>query len=734
MYDLEKNIEKQILQNKKPTPTLIFPEAHDPRVVLAACKLINYTKIVLLGTADEIQTILEKDGKYSKRWIDYFFHQVKIIDPAQTTEMKQFFACELSNLSQGHSWEMDNEKALEAVDDKTQFAIMAVRMGYADAVLSGLTVTAKDFFLPCMRLLEHDETVFEVAIFILPDEHPDRPYERNIAVFADVAVNTEMDAEKLSDIAVGTCKIARDIIPPDALEKIYGAIVSYSTKGSATGPSVTMVREAGGKIPTKLKKLIQQDEVYSSIKIESELQISCALSEEAAAFKLKDQYDPDSAEGKANVLIAPNLDLGNFLYHIYTLRFPTSKRILVSGGLRGQAIDFSRSSTVDDIILGAKALTLLLKKSPEFRHTPNDTFFPRFRILAINPGSTSTKVAVYQGEEEELKISLSHSAEELSPFDKIVDQFAFRKETIAKVLAEHGIDLEKLDGIVGRGGLLAPVKGGTYLVNDKMKRDLLDGRYGEHASNLGALIVSELAASVGKPAYIVDPVVVDEMIPKAKVTGMKAIKRISLWHALNQRSVAKAYAREMDKLYEDVNVIVAHLGGGITVGAHRKGRTVDVNDGVHGDGPFSPERAGMIPAESLVDLTLSGKLSAAEMKKLIHGKGGMVDHLGTNDLREVEARIERGDRKAKKILDAMIYNVCKQISSLIPAFEGQPIDSILLTGGLAFSNYLVSEMKRFLEFLNIEIRVYPGEQELESLRDGILKVLRGEDSPMTYKK
>ena len=733
MYELEKNIEKQIFRINKPTPTIVFPEAHDPRVVLAASKLANMTKMVLLGEHDNVYRILQKEGGFSKRRIDYFFHQVKVLNHKQETETKKYFASEMARISQGQSWQTDYQHAFELMDDENYFAIMAVRTGYADAVLSGLTITAAEFFVPCMQFLEHDDTVFEVAIFALPDEHPPKPYQERIAVFADVAVNTVMDSDKLSDIAVGACRITRDIIPTDVLKNIYGSIISYSTKGSATGPSVTMVREAGEKIALKLEKLIQRDPIYSSIKIESELQISCALSEEAAAFKLKDRFKPDSAEGKSNVLIAPNLDLGNFVYHIYALRYPTSKRVLVSGGLRGQAIDFSRLSTVEDIVLGAKALILLLKKTPTFLHTPNDYFFPRCRMLVINPGSTSTKIAVFRGEEEQFKASISHSAEELSEFDSIVGQYGFRKETIIKVLKENGIDINQLDGIVGRGGLLAPVKGGTYEVNEKMKGDLLASRYGEHASNLGALIASELAKSIGKKAYIVDPVVVDEMEPKAKVTGFKDIKRISLWHALNQRSVAKAYAREMDKLYEEINVIVAHLGGGITVGAHRKGKSVDVNDGVHGDGPFSPERSGMIPSEQLMDLYLSGKYDQAELRKKIHGKGGLMDLLGTNDLREVEARIQKGDRKAKLVMDAMIYNIGKQISSMIPAFAGQSIDAILLTGGLAYSEYLVSELKCYLEPLNIEVRTYPGEKELESLRDGMLKVLRGEEKPLQYK-
>jgi len=732
MYPLESKIEAQIFQIDKPRPTLIFPEATDKRVVLAASRLSHIAQLILLANKDEVYQVLKTATDFTERRIDYFMHQVKIIDHLKEIDRKKQFANEMSRLSQHKSWEVSYQQALKLMDRANYFAILATRLGYADAVLGGLTMTVTEFFTPCLQLLQQDKTVFEMVIFALPDEHPEVPYQYNVAVFADVAINTEMDAEKLADIAVGTCKITRDIIPPDDMEHIYGAIVSYSTKGSASGPSVEMVRKAGDKIPEKLTALVQQDPIYDSIKIESELQISCALSTEAAAFKLKDKYQPDSAVGKANVLIAPNLDLGNFLYHIYALRYPESKRVLISGGLHNQAIDFSRASTVEDIVLGAKALILGLKKEPTYQHTPNDYFFPRCRVLAINPGSTSTKIAIFKGEVEESRTSLTHSADELQQFERVVDQYQFRKQVILQELKNQQIDLQGLDGIVARGGLLAPIKGGTYQVNEKMKSDLLQAKYGEHASNLGAIIASELAKEIGKPAYIVDPVVVDEMTEKAKITGFKEIKRISLWHALNQRAVAKNYALEMDKLYEELNLIVAHLGGGITVGAHHRGQAVDVNDGVHGDGPFTPERSGMIPLESFLDLCQKEQFTIDELKRKIHGKGGLVALLGTNDVREVEQQIETGDQQTKLVLDAMIYNVCKQITSLIPAFEGEPIDAILITGGLAFSNYVVSEITRYLSLLKIEIRLYPGEKELEALRSGVSRVICGEEEALEY--
>lgn len=732
MYPLEQRIEEQIFKIDKPRPTLIFPEATDPRVVLASSKLANLAQLVLLADKDEVYQVLKTKTDFSARRIEYFLNQVKIVDHKKETEKKKEFAAKMEKISKGKTWQVSYPGALELMDQASYFAIMATRLKYADAVLGGLVMTVTEFFTPCLQILEQKKTVFEMAIFALPDDHPDQPYQHKIAIFSDVAINTKMNAEKLAEIAVSTCRITRDLIPVNVLENIYGSIVSYSTKGSATGPSVDMVREAGKRIPQKLKKLIAQNPIYQSIKIESEIQISCALSAEAAAFKMKDKYNPDSAVGKSNVLIAPNLDLGNFLYHIYALRYPASKRVLISGGMKNQTIDFSRASTVEDVILGAKALLLCLKKDPNYHHTPNDYFFPRCQVLAINPGSTSTKIAVFKGEVEEFRTNLSHSADELAEFDRVVEQFHFRKEVICRELTQRGYQLETFDGIVGRGGLMAPIIGGTYRVNDKMKDDLYHARYNEHASNLGALIADELAHEIEQDAYIVDPVVIDEMSEKAKVTGFKEIRRLSLWHALNQRSVAKNYAREIDKLYEEINVIVAHLGGGITVGAHHKGRTVDVNDGVSGDGPFSPERSGMIPVGSFMKLSQTGQFTQDELKRKIIGKGGLVDLLGTNDLREVEEKIAAGDQTAKLVLDALIYNVCKEISRLIPAFEGEPVDAILITGGLAYSDYLVSQIKHYLAFVQVDIRVFPGEKELEALRDGILKVLRGEEEALEY--
>ena len=732
MYPLEEKIEQQINKLQKPRPTLLFPEATDQRVILAVSKLTNLAKIVLLGTEAEIVDILKNKLEFTERRIDFFLRQVRIINPAKEKQLRTEFANELVAISNGTDWSISPQKAARLVKKNNYFAILATRLGYADAVLGGVALTSNEFFVLCLQILEQDETVFEMALFVLPDEHPAEHFEHNIAIVSDIAVNQVMDAEKLANVAVSTCRLTRDLLPPEDLEHVYGAIVSYSTKGSASGPSVEMVRNAGKKIPALLARLRKENPLYETIKIESELQISCALSQEAAAIQLKEVEKPDSVYGRANVLIAPNLDLGNFLYYTYALRYPNSKKVIISGGLRHQAIELSQTASVEDIRLGAKSLVLYIGKESRFQQTPRDYFFPRYQILTINPGSTSTKIALFHGEVAEFKLSLSHSTEELEPFDRIVDQYEFREAVILSELAHRDISLESIDAFVGRGGLLKPIPGGTYQVNEKMKADLRTGRYSEHASNLGALLADGLGHRVGKPSFIVDPVVVDELAAKARITGFKDISRKSLWHALNQRRVAQNYANSVHKFYDEVNVIVAHLGGGITVGAHYRGRTVDVNDGLHGDGPFSPERSGMLPAERLMDIINGNEYTTKELRQRIHGKGGLVDLLQTNDVREAARRMDAGDDYARLVIDAMFYNVAKQITSLIPAFDGEKVDAVILTGGIAFWDYCISSLKKYLKPLELEILVMPGEKELEALRDGAVKVLRGESAVLKY--
>ncbi len=353
-----------------------------------------------------------------------------------------------------------------------------------------------------------------------------------------------------------------------------------------------------------------------------------------------------------------------------------------------------------------------------------------FRILAINPGSTSTKIAIYDNEKEVFETTLRHSNEEIDQYEKISDQYDFRKQVILTALSDNGINLTKLSAVVGRGGLLKPIKGGTYAVNDQMLVDLKAAQMGEHASNLGGMIAIEIAQQLNIPAFIVDPVVVDELEPVARISGMPEIERISIFHALNQKAVARRYAHENNKPYESLNLIVAHLGGGISVGAHEKGRVVDVNNALDGEGPFSPERTGGLPVGDLAKLCFSGKYTHADIKKMIKGKGGLVAYLGTNDGRDVVKMIEAGDEKAKLIFEAMAYQVAKEIGSCAAVLKGH-VDAIILTGGLAYGAMLTQWIKDRVSFIS-DVIIYPGEDEMSALAQGGLRVLRNEEKAQIY--
>ncbi len=353
-----------------------------------------------------------------------------------------------------------------------------------------------------------------------------------------------------------------------------------------------------------------------------------------------------------------------------------------------------------------------------------------YRILAINPGSTSTKIAIYDNDKEVFETTLRHPAEKINSYDKIYDQYDFRKEVILNTLSEKEINLQKLDAVVGRGGLLKPIAGGTYAVTEKMVEDLKVGVLGEHASNLGGILANEIAGSLNIPSFIVDPVVVDEMQDVARISGMPEIKRVSIFHALNQKAVARRAAKDMDKAYADTNIIVAHLGGGVSVGAHEKGRVIDVNNALDGEGPFSPERSGGLPVGDLAKLCFSGKYTLSEIKKRIKGQGGLVAYLGTNDGREVTRMIEDGDEQALLVYRALAYQVAKEIGSCATVLKGK-IDAIVLTGGLAYDERLVEWIKEGVAFMG-DVIVYPGEDEMTALAEGGLRVLTGEEEAQVY--
>ncbi|HHY93276.1 MAG TPA: butyrate kinase [Firmicutes bacterium] len=352
-------------------------------------------------------------------------------------------------------------------------------------------------------------------------------------------------------------------------------------------------------------------------------------------------------------------------------------------------------------------------------------------ILAINPGSTSTKLGLYEDRQSLCTETLFHSPAELAGFRTVTDQQVLRKEAVLRFLASKNTALTALAAVVGRGGLTKPVSGGTYLINAAMLQDVREGRYGEHAANLGPVLAYEIACAAGGiPAFVVDPVVVDELDDLARVSGLPELPRESKFHALNQKAVARRAARALGQTYENVNLIVAHLGGGISIGAHRKGRVVDVNNALDGEGPMTPERSGTLPAGGLVRLCYSGRFTQAEILRKLKGQGGLMAHLGTTDAREVEARIQEGDPHAKLVFQALAYQVAKGIAALGAVFGGE-VDAVVLTGGLAHSELLNGWIKERVSFL-APVMVYPGEGELDALAQGAWRVLAGEEKAKVY--
>lgn len=351
------------------------------------------------------------------------------------------------------------------------------------------------------------------------------------------------------------------------------------------------------------------------------------------------------------------------------------------------------------------------------------------KILAINPGGTSTKIAVFADQEELLNVNVKHAEDELHQFATVFEQLPLRRQAILQTLEQHGLPLGELDAVVGRGGLLRSVSGGTYAVNDRMVEDLRNAVNGEHPSNLGPVLARDIAAPLNIPSFIVDPVSVDEFDAVARLSGLAEIERPSWLHALNHKAVCRKVAREMGGEYKDFNFIVAHLGSGISIAAHREGRMVDGSGG-RSNGPFSPERCGSLPAYPLVQLCFSGRYTHEELVRKISTQAGMFDYLGTKDMIEIERRCVGNDPEASVVLDAFVYQTCKDIGGYAAALRGK-VDRIIVTGGIAHSELIVRMIRDRVGWL-AEVAVVPGEMEMQALALGALRVLSGAEQPAEY--
>jgi butyrate kinase len=353
------------------------------------------------------------------------------------------------------------------------------------------------------------------------------------------------------------------------------------------------------------------------------------------------------------------------------------------------------------------------------------------RILVINPGSTSTKLAVFRGERCQVEECLSHPREELARYPRIADQYPYRRKVIDRWLREKGFQPGEFAAIAARGGLTKPIPGGVYAVTASLIEDLRGAKWGEHPCNLGAALAAEFSRQAGCPAFIVDPPTVDEMWDVARLTGHPDIQRTSIFHALSQRAAARRAARELKTRYEAANFVVVHMGGGISIGAHRRGQVVDVNNALHGEGPLAPQRSGSLPAGDLTRLCFSGKYTQQQILNTLTRTGGLVAHLGTTDCREVERRIARGDDKAALLYEVMAYQMAKQIGAMAAVMSGK-VKAVVLTGGMASSRQLVARIKKYAGFV-APFKVYPKMEELGALAAGALCALKGSVKVREYR-
>ncbi len=464
MYDIEGSLDRQILACPRHRPTVVFSEPTDPRVLEAAFHLVRFVRPVFLASEGAVRQVLQRElPDMDGNRVEYAMSESSFVDPAAHPELLEEFAGEYRSLCASEGNPVSLQEARRFVGLPGPFGIMAARLGHADAVVGGAVHGPRDFYRPMTRLLTRSGFCTEAGVFVLPDSHPQDYYPHNIVVFGDVGVNATVTPETLAQVAVGTCAVARDLIPEDLVPVIRGVVVSYSHRGSDEGPSPELVRRATSLLGPILERRVQVGERYGSIHLRGEIKASVALSARSATYH---EREGTVWEGAPSVIVCPNLEMGNMLYHLYATSYPEAKHFSVMFGLGFRGISLARDCSAEDVRLSVKASILRMHRCGQWQRTPRDTFFPRPRVLAVNPGSTSTKISVYQGEEEVFTRELQHSAEELLPFEgrPLSDQFRFRKEAILQALTDHGMSLEDLQAVAGRGGMLAPIPHGTYRV------------------------------------------------------------------------------------------------------------------------------------------------------------------------------------------------------------------------------------------------------------------------------
>ena len=700
-------------------PVIVFPEANDPRVISAASALVNQARVVLLGQIEEIRALCDYKSAELLCPRDKFFNKVLVVNPAES-DLAPELAQALADASKGRKWELTPEEAAKKILNPVFFGGMLVRSGYADAVLGGVANSSKDFLAPCLRLIRSNGTAFEMGLFCLPDQDP-ALWENNVVMFADVALNLKPSAEQLSDIAVGACKTLRDVFPASVLSEVNGAMISYSTKGSGQGPTVSTIREAEPLAVEKLAALKKTDPVYESISITSELQISVALSREAAEVKLKERIEEFQAAGKANVLIVPGLDEGNMLYHLFNTQYPDAHSSLIMGGMDGQVLDYSRGSNVVQVVRGAKLLLLTRVKAdkPLVKTSP---LFPSPRILTLNPGSISTHIAVFHGEVTVLNTVIEHADSQSGDGVDPCSGASERLKDVRQVLEKNQIASDSFAMIMSRGGMLPDARAGVYEITPEVLVSLKNRAIEDHPANYGPFMARQLSCQGKIPAFMVDCPSINELTDEYRLTGVKGIEKTPIWHALSQRQAVRMYADMANEREQDLNLIVAHLGSGISVGSHQKGRCINVENAIF-DGPMGPSRVGTLPAEAIIELCYAG-LEKNAIKKIISAGGGLSSYFGTHDMRQIQQMLQT-DPEVEKVVAALAAGIAAQILSRLSDFSPDPCDQIILTGRLCLASVLLDKILEKLTVVCDKITVFPGSFEAEALRDAAMRVYKG---------
>lgn len=721
MFDLDISVDEQLgkllSEPKVAKPVIVFPEASDPRIISAASGLLNVARIVLLGDREEVRALCDYKTVKFLCTRERFFNNVVIIKP-QESPLVDELAAELCQLSEGRKWQYTLDEALEKVLHPVIFGVMLVRQGYADASLGGVAYSTKDFLAPCLRLIKSAGTAFEMGLFVLPEEE-NSLWEKNIVMFADVALNLRPSAKQLADIAVESCKTLRDIVPHSILPNINGALISYSTKGSGQGPSVETIREAEPLVQEKLLELQKIDKAYESISITAELQISVAVSKDAAKVKLKDKIDEFKGAGEANVLIVPTLDEGNMLYHLFNTQYPGAKSSLIMGGMNGQVLDYSRGSSVTQIIRGAKLLLLTRMKSSK-PLAAKTSLFPNPKVLTIIPGYFKTEVSLFEGD-----VLLLRSNIESGTWQTDSKQQNDRLPSVLGFLASEKVDLGTVDLVIAPGGMLENVEAGCYYVNEKMLAALAKENIANHPVNLGPSLAYQVAIKENKPVLACDSPTLNQMNPENMISGLKGVQITPFWHALSQRQVARMYTDSENSSYENKNLIIAHIDQcGISVGSHRNGRCINVNDALFG-GPMSLSGVGSLPTEAVIELCYSG-YEKSKMKSLFQSSGGLASYLGTIDFEQLLKSAEKGDA-ASLYIDSLVAGISSEIFSRLADFSPKKPDQIILTGSLCQSEEFVAKILGKLEMLEDIVTVYPGSFDAEALRDAAFRFYKNSE-------